>query len=171
MVGFVLDRPGWDPVSYRLKPVQGRALGFNGPAKRTDRMLQLVNTADTESQTSGERPPKPDAGPPGIKFSISSILPVSAAYACRRFRITSNVPSPFHCENNRQTVCQGPNSSGKSRQGEFVRRTHKTPSTIVRRSRGARPVHAGVGNKSLINYHCSSVSRCLSRRHPFIHAL
>lgn len=46
------------------------------------------------------------------------------------------------------TACQGPNSSGKSRQGAPVRRIHKIPSTIICRSLGGRPVAAGSGKKS-----------------------
>jgi hypothetical protein len=75
-----------------------------------------------------------------------------------RRRALSRVPSEFHVSNNLQAVCQGPNSSGKLRQGEPVLRIQRIPSTIVRGLRGGRPVAAGLGKTSLIRFHSSSVS-------------
>src|SRR5262249_50792582 len=55
-------------------------------------------------------------------------------------------------------VCQGPNSSGRSRQGEPVLKIHRIPFTITRGSRGGRPVAAGSGKTSAISSHSSSES-------------
>ena len=41
------------------------------------------------------------------------------------------------------------------------------PSIMSRGSLGGRPIRLGAGNRSAINCHCSSVSRCRSMRHPF----
>jgi len=55
----------WKQWQSSWKPVQGRAVGFNGPARQANRLLQLVNTTDTEGQTSIERSPSPRTPLPG----------------------------------------------------------------------------------------------------------
>ena len=95
---------------------------------------------------------------PSTHHSSLSIWPASANAAWSRRRISSTVPWAFHLSNNLHTVCHGPNSSGRSRQGELVLKIQRMPSTIVRGSRGGRPVAAGFGNTSLIKSHSSSLS-------------
>ena len=46
-----------DRVAYCLKPDRGRSPGFNEPAKRAKRTLQVVNGAEVEGQTSADRSP------------------------------------------------------------------------------------------------------------------
>src|ERR1043166_9019788 len=85
---------------------------------------------------------------PSTHHNSSSIAPASTCAARNRRKISSSVPSPFHLSNRSQIVAHGPNSSGRSRQGEPVLRIHKIPSTTARRSRGGRPVRAGFGKTS-----------------------
>ena len=100
---------------------------------------------------------------PSIHHNCSSM----AFVLRRRSSMQPNVPSSFHLSKRSHAVLQGPNASGRSRQGEPVWSIHKMPSITVLRSRGGRPVPLGPGNKSEINDHCSSVSRCRSMITPF----
>ena len=65
--GVILSAIGSGPVSGPL--------GFNGPAKRADRIFQLVNTTDTAGQTTVGRSPSPHATTHGHakSFSLSVI--------------------------------------------------------------------------------------------------
>ena len=100
---------------------------------------------------------------PSIHHNCSSM----ASVLRRRSSIRPSVPSSFHLSKRSHAVLQGPNSSGRSRHGEPVWSIHKIPSITVLRSRGGRPVRLGSGNRSEINNHCSSVSRCRSIMTPF----
>ena len=113
--------------------------------------------------------------PPEAHRAARTIVPsihhnclVIASVLRSRSRMQSNVPFLFHLSNRSHTVAHGPNSSGKSRQGAPVLRIHKIPSTIIRRSRGGRPVGLGGSNKFEIKFHCSSVSRCRNIIIPFV---
>jgi len=112
--------------------------------------------------------------PPEAQRAARTIVPsmhhnssLMASVLRSRSSMLSNVPFPFHLSNRSHTVPHGPNSSGKSRHGAPVLRIHKMPSTIVRRSRGGRPVRFGGSNKSEIKSHCSFVSRCRNITSPF----
>ena len=113
--------------------------------------------------------------PPEAQRAARTIVPsihhnslLMASVLRSRSSMQSRVPSPFHLSNKSHTVAHGPRSAGKSRQGAPVFRIHKIPSTIVLRSRGGRPVGLGASNKSEINFHCSSVSRCRNITIPFV---
>ncbi len=65
----------------------------------------------------------------------------------RTLQATENrvgVPSPFHWSNPRHAVFHVPTSSGRSRQGDPLRSTHKMPSSTRRGSHRGRPVPAAV---------------------------
>src|SRR5262245_10862963 len=100
---------------------------------------------------------------PSMHHNSWSKVSVSVIAALRRSTSSSSVPSELHWLNQVYTVSQGPNSSsGKSRHGAPVRRIHRMPSTICRRSARGRPVLAAGGNTGATHSHCSSVSRCLA---------
>jgi len=96
---------------------------------------------------------------PSMHQSSESMSPASRWAACKARRILAKMPLAFQPSNRRQTVCQGPNSSGKSRQGEPVRSIQKMPSTTMRRSRAGRPVALGFGKKSWMQLQASSESK------------
>lgn len=92
---------------------------------------------------------------PSMHHNCLSRFPDAIMFDCKRRWILSNSPSEFQVLNKQYTVSQGANSSsGKSRHGDPVRRTHKMASTTNRRLVRGRPVRAGGGNKSAINSHC-----------------
>ena len=96
---------------------------------------------------------------PSIHQRSQSMRPRSSSLICRASTISAKRPSRLHFAKWWYTVCQGPNRSGRSRQGAPVCRIQKIPLSSVRRSRGGRPVRATLGGKNAsINDHCSSMS-------------
>jgi hypothetical protein len=98
---------------------------------------------------------------PSTHQSSQSISPCSSSLTCNVSTIVVKTPLLRHFQKWSYTVCQGPKRSGRSRQGAPVPRIQNVPSSIIRRSRGGRPVRAFFcGINDSISNHCSSVSAC-----------
>jgi hypothetical protein len=103
---------------------------------------------------------------PSMHQRSESMRSASRCAACNRFSIWAKRPSEFHLSKSRQTVCQGPNSLGKSLQGAPVRRIQRIPSRIVRRLLGGRPVDFFLGKRSSTHSHASSERRSRAMAMP-----
>lgn len=79
---------------------------------------------------------------PSMHHRSQSIVPSASSRMCRASRMRSYTPSVRHFQKWSYTVCHGPNRSGRSRQGDPVRRIHRIPLSINRGSDGGRPVIA-----------------------------
>ena len=82
---------------------------------------------------------------PSIHQRSQSILPSRSKRICSAPRIRSKVPSARHRWKYPYTVRHGLNRFGRSRHGAPVRRIHRMPLGIRRRSLGGRPVEAAGG--------------------------
>lgn len=102
-----------------------------------------------------------EANVPSAKPSSQFSLPASSSFAASRSSAWSSSPLVVHSTNRRQQVGYDGKDFGRSFQRAPVRSTHRTPSKQARESILGRPPSGpggGVGNKSSIKPHCSSLS-------------
>jgi RHS repeat-associated protein len=98
---------------------------------------------------------------PSTHHSSQSINPRSSSLTCKASMILAKTPSRRHLAKWSYTVCQGPNRSGRSRQGAPVAKIQNMPLSISLGSLGGRPVRAFLRRTNgSTNCHCSSVSSC-----------
>lgn len=102
-----------------------------------------------------------EANVPSAKPSSQFNLPDSSSSAASRSSAWSSRPLVVHSTKRRQQVGYDGKDFGRSFQRAPVRSTHSTPSKQARESILGRPPSGpggGVGNKSSISPHCSSLS-------------
>jgi hypothetical protein len=96
---------------------------------------------------------------PSTHHNSQLMYPSSSSFTCNDSMMAAKTPLLRHLRKWSYTVCQGPKSSGRSRQGAPVDRIQKIPLSCVRRSLAGRPVRAVLrGTCGSTNAHCSSVS-------------
>src|SRR5262249_22441470 len=95
---------------------------------------------------------------PSTHQRSQSMYPSSSSRICRASKMRSITPSRRQELNRWYTDCHGPYRSGRSRQGEPLRRIQKMPLKMSRAGRWGRPVDAGSGTNSAISAHSASVS-------------
>ena len=96
---------------------------------------------------------------------LSNISVVSSTISCwiKFISTFSHTPAFVHARNRLYTLCQGPNRSGKSRQGMPVFSQYTIALSISRLLLPGRPpcgFRSG-GSKSFILFHCASFNSCL----------
>src|SRR5690348_14077046 len=98
---------------------------------------------------------------PSTHHSSQSMYPLLSSLTCNASMTAAKTPALRQLRKWSYTVCQGPNRSGRSRQGAPVPRIQKMPLSIRRGQLAGRPVLAllrGISGSTAA--HCSSVSSC-----------